>query len=139
MCSWSVGREFLDAQDGGGSSAITVSRASLMQHRNNRRRAELDRRGKPVPVHYVQIPFEMLVTTDVVECFVRRVARTTHCSYAEAEIDARCIGSPDYFVSHAWNNLFVELVESLLGDLAGAALDDTYVWLDIFAINQVRG
>ena len=35
-------------------------------------------------------------------------------------------------------NLFVELVESVAAELEGAALDDTFVWLDIFAINQVR-
>ena len=72
----------------------------------------------------------------MVESFVRPVARSSHRSFAEAEIAARCIGSPVYFASHAWERLFVELVEGLIGDLEGAALDDAYVWLDIFAINQ---
>ena len=40
-----------------------------------------------------------------------------------------CVGSPDYFASHAWGGIFVELVTSLIGELEGAALDDTRVWL----------
>ena len=77
-----------------------------------------------------------MLTTDVVESFVRPVARANHCSFAEAEVPPRCVGSPDYFASHAWGGIFVELVASLIGELEGAALDDTRVWLDVFAINQ---
>ena len=135
--SWSVAREFLaEADGGGGDLEVVVTRETLARHRAGKRSAELARSGKPVAVRYVEIPFERLYTTDVVESFVRAIARLKHCSFAEAEIRASSIGSPDYFASHAWERLFVELAEGLIGDLEGAALDDTFVWLDIFAINQ---
>ena len=35
-----------------------------------------------------------------------------------------------------WDSLFVELVDSLAAHLEGAAQDETFPWLDIFAINQ---
>ena len=101
--SWSVAREFLAVADGGGGSAeVVVTLDTLARHRAGKRSAELARRGRPVAVRYVEIPFERLYTTDVVETFVRAVARLKHCSFAEAEIPARSIGSPDYFASHAW-------------------------------------
>ena len=46
------------------------------------------------------------------------------------------MGQPTYFVSHAWDSPFVELVASVAAFLEGAAQDETFVWLDIFAINQ---
>ena len=46
------------------------------------------------------------------------------------------MGPPRYFVSHAWASLFVELVDAVAANLEGAAPDETFVWLDIFAINQ---
>ena len=66
----------------------------------------------------------------------RPLARSRHQSYAAAEIPARCLGPPRYFISHAWGSLFVELVEAVAANLEGAAPDETFVWLDIFAINQ---
>ena len=135
--SWAVKREFLAPEDGGGGSdAVVVTRETLALHRAVKRRAELAHTGKPVAVRYVEIPFELMYTTDVVESFVRPVARAKHRSYAEAEVPAESVGEPQYFASHAWERPFVELVDGLLGDLEGAALEDTYVWLDIFAINQ---
>jgi hypothetical protein len=46
------------------------------------------------------------------------------------------VGPPDYFVSHAWTNCFAGLVRSIEDFLADAA-DDTRVWVDVFAVNQV--
>ncbi|XRB11979.1 EF-hand domain-containing protein [Pseudoscourfieldia marina] len=75
-----------------------------------------------------------MYTTDIVECFVRSLARTEHKSYAQAK--NLPVGTPTYFISHAWSSRFVDLVESVTSALAGAAKNDTFVWLDIFAINQ---
>ena len=55
-------------------------------------------------------------------------------SYAQAK--NLPVGAPTYFISHAWGSIFVDLVKSVTWALAGAAQADTYVWLDIFAINQ---
>ena len=135
--SWSVAREFLAPEDGGGGGVeVVVTRETLSQHRARKRRAELARTGRPAAARYVDIPFSLLYTTDVVESIVRPVARSKHRSFAEAEIPTLAVGEPDYFASHAWERLFVELVDALIGDLEGAALDETFVWLDIFAVNQ---
>ncbi|XRB03834.1 EF-hand domain-containing protein [Pycnococcus provasolii] len=133
--SWDVVKEFMAEEDGGGKDAsLIVTSDNLETHRNKRRAAEKTKSGKPVPVEYRNIPFEQMYTTDIVECFVRSLAREEHMSYAQAE--NLPVGAPTYFVSHAWGSTFVDLVKSVTGALAGAAQNDTYVWLDIFAINQ---
>ena len=70
------------------------------------------------------------------EAMIRPVARTHHKSFAEAKIHLQATGPPTYFVSHAWDSPFVDLVESVVAFLEGAAKDETFAWLDIFAINQ---
>ncbi|XRB03262.1 hypothetical protein NFJ02_17g26160 [Pycnococcus provasolii] len=133
--SWEVGKEFMNEEDGGGQDGtLTVTPENLEMHRTKRRAAEKAKSGKPVPVTYHEIPFEHMYTTDIVECFVRSLARTEHKSYAQAK--NLPVGTPTYFISHAWSSRFVDLVESVASALAGAAKNDTFVWLDIFAINQ---
>ena len=95
--------------------------------------------GKPVVVRYVGIPFEEMTTADVMEAIIRPVCRKHHKSYAEAVIISDAVGSigePTYFASHAWDSLFIYLLDSIDACLEGAAKDETFVWLDIFAINQ---
>ena len=58
----------MDADD---TLSMTVTRATLAAHRESRMRAELHSNNKPVTTRYVDIPFELMLTTDVVECFVR--------------------------------------------------------------------
>ena len=77
-----------------------------------------------------------MTTADVMEAMIRPVARTHHRSFAEAKIHLQATGPPTYFVSHAWDSPFVDLVESVVAFLEGAAKDETFAWLDIFAINQ---
>ncbi|XRB14264.1 EF-hand domain-containing protein [Pseudoscourfieldia marina] len=133
--SWDVVKEFMAEEDGGGTDTVLiVTPVNLETHRDKRRAAEKTKSGKPVPVEYRDIPFEQMYTTDIVECFVRSLARKEHMSYAQAK--NLPVGAPTYFISHAWGSTFVDLVESVTGALAGAAQNDTYVWLDIFAINQ---
>ena len=133
--SWDVVKEFMAEKDGGGKEAVLrVTPDNLDAHREMRRAAEQTKSGKPIPVSYHDIPFEQMYTTDVVEGFVRSLARTEHKSYAQAK--DLPVGAPTYFISHAWNSSFVDLVESVASALAGAAKEDTFVWLDIFAINQ---
>jgi hypothetical protein len=133
-------REFMNSEHGGGSpDGIVVTPEMLAAHRSARRSAERTGTGKPVVVRYVGIPFEEMTTADVMEAAIRPVCRAQHKSYAEAVVisdAAGSIGEPTYFVSHAWDNLFVELLDSIGAFLEGAAKDETFVWLDIFTINQ---
>ena len=75
--SWEVAtdhlaKEYLAPADGGGGAApLVITREQLAAHRAARARAEAERSGKPVVVRYVDIPFEQMYTSDVVECFVR--------------------------------------------------------------------
>ena len=127
--SWTVPREWLAPADGGGGSRpVEVTPLSLATFRERRAAAEVAGTGQPVEVRYVDIPFEDMYTDDVVWCFVKPVAFSKHESYATAEIEARCLGAPHYFISHAWKGSFVFLVESVAACLEGAALDDTFVW-----------
>ena len=67
-----LSKEYLAPADGGGGAApLMVTRGQLAAHRAARARAEAARNGKPVVVGYVDIPFEQMYTSDVVECFVR--------------------------------------------------------------------
>ena len=109
---------------------------TLEAHRSARRAAEVAGTGQPVTVRYKDIVFETMTTADVMEAIIRPVARDRHASFAEAKISRQATGSPTYFVSHAWDSLFVDLVDSLAAYLEGAAQDETFPWLDIFAINQ---
>jgi hypothetical protein len=129
-------REFMNSEHGGGSpDGIEVTPEMLAAHRSARRSAEITGTGKPVVVRYVGIPFEEMTTADVMEAIIRPMCRKEHKSYAEAVI-AGTIGEPTYFASHAWDNLFVDLLDSIDAFLEGAAKDETFIWLDIFTINQ---
>ncbi|XRB03143.1 EF-hand domain-containing protein [Pycnococcus provasolii] len=122
--SWEVNKEFMAEEDGGGKdTSLIVTSDNIEMHRDKRRAAEKLMSGKPVPVQYREIPFEQMYTTDIVECFVRSLARKEHMSYAQAE--NLPVGAPTYFISHAWGSTFVDLVESVKGALAGAAQNDT--------------
>ncbi|XRB15362.1 EF-hand domain-containing protein [Pseudoscourfieldia marina] len=134
--SWRNEREFMAPEDGGGEDAILeVKRGnSLERHRDKRRAAEKAKSGKQVVVSYTDIPFEYMYTSDVVACFVWPVAKSKNLSYAMAE--NLKIGAPTYFVSHAWGNHFNDLVHSVAAHLDGAVAKETFIWLDIFAINQ---
>ena len=130
-------REFMAPEDGGGNqSGIDITAETLDPHRSARRATETAGTGQPVTVRYVGIMFETMTTADVMEAIIRPVARVQHKSYAEAAIPLQSTDSPTYFVSHAWDSLFVDLVDGLGAYLEGAAQAETFPWLDIFAINQ---
>ena len=50
-------------------------------------------------------------------------------------IDPEDVLKPDYFVSHAWQGRFINVVAAVFSRLRNAS-DDTAVWLDIIAVNQ---
>ena len=90
-------------------------------------------------VRFEEIPFEKLSTANVVDAYVRPSCEARDESFAVTHVPASGLSSPDYFVSHGWGNSFVDLVDTLENYFLGAAADDVYVWLDIFAVNQKAG
>eukprot|EP01050_Picozoa_sp_SAG11_P011150 SAG11_NODE_1161_length_5638_cov_10.644545_4_plen_1446_part_01 len=130
-------REFMVPEDGGGNEAgIDATAETLSSHRIKRRTSETAGTGQQVTVRYSDILFEAMTTADVMEAMIRPVCRSNHKSFAEAKIRLQATGPPTYFVSHAWDSLFVDLVESVAAFLEAAAQEETFAWLDIFAINQ---
>ena len=81
------------------------------------------------------------ITTDEVNSqWVQLLTTQVQCRLLELDglLDITDVGKPDYFVSHAWRNSFVQLVAGVEAFLVDAA-EDTRVWIDIFAVNQVGG
>eukprot|EP01043_Picozoa_sp_COSAG02_P033369 COSAG02_NODE_2273_length_9263_cov_10.296377_5_plen_429_part_00 len=103
MCFSFTRHEYVDVANGGGNQhGIDIAVENLDAFRSARRVAERAGTGKPVMVRYVDIPFEVMTTADVMEAIIRPVCRKHHKSYAEAAImlDAvGFIGDPTYFVS----------------------------------------
>ena len=92
--------EYADAANGGGHPrGIDIAVEDLDGFRLARRSAEKAGTGKPVMVHYVDIPFERMTTADVMEAIIRPVCREQHMSYAEAAITRDAVSDPTYFVS----------------------------------------
>ena len=103
MCFSFTRHEYVDVANGGGNQhGIDIAIENLDAFRSARRVAERAGTGKPVMVRYVDIPFEVMTTADVMEAIIRPVCRKHHKSYAEAAImpDAvGFVGDPTYFVS----------------------------------------
>ena len=66
---------------------------------------------------------------------MRAVAQGMHENLRDSKDAAELHRLSTYFASHAWHNLFVDLVE-VCAFLEGAAKAGRSSWLDIFAINQ---
>ena len=130
--------DFIAKRHGGGSK-LTVSVDGLAEHLKRRLEAERERDGVRTEVRFEGIPFEKLSTANVVDAYVRPSCEARDESFAVTHVPASGLSSPDYFVSHGWGNSFVDLVDTLENYFLGAAADDVYVWLDIFAVNQKAG
>ena len=87
-----------------------------------------------------------LTSDDVVREHIKLATRDSRCSYVEhlqqvgegALGDAADVGPATLFVSHAWRYAFGDLVDAVDAFAASARLDEarTFLWLDIFVINQ---
>ena len=130
--------DFIAKRHGGGSK-LTVTVDGLAEHLKRRLEAERERDGVRTEVRFEEIPFEKLSTANVVDAYVRPSCEARDESFAVTHVPASGLSSPDYFVSHGWGNSFVDLVDTLENYFLGAAADDVYVWLDIFAVNQKAG
>ena len=82
-----------------------------------------------------------LSTQDVVTQIVIPRTLEKQVRYVDL-IPPNCVSSPTYFVSHVWGCPFLDLVASIQSAL-GLNEDDeksaeTFLWIDIFAVNQHR-
>ena len=82
--------------------------------------------------------YASITTNDVNILWVQPLTTQSQCRLLELDglLGPKDVGKPDYFVSHAWKNSFAQLVGGLEAFLVDAS-EDTRVWIDIFAVNQV--
>ena len=73
-------------------------------------------------------------TAMVVERKVRPETASRRCRHVELQAAAD-VGEASVFISHTWGALFCDLVAAILY----VASDETFVWLDIFAVRQWPG
>ena len=75
-----------------------------------------------------------LTTAAVVTDFILPKTEAKKCCYS-ALLPRHCVSDqPTYFVSHAWDALFIDMVASLQAKIEDPR--DTYLWIDIFSVNQ---
>ena len=86
--------------------------------------------------------FEDLTTTHVVYQWVKDKSvtadkRLVDCPDALPGLfDCSDVGQPTYFISHAWKGSFKKLMTEVLAFLTNASETNTYVWMDMWAVNQ---
>jgi len=80
---------------------------------------------------------DKLVTNDFVEKWVRdpKVTGNSRMIDVPSLVSPEDVGLPQYFISHAWKSTLGKLMSTVEEFLANAS-EDTYVWIDCFAVNQ---
>ena len=131
--------DFIARRHGGGAPGLIITADGLADHLNRRIEAEHNRDGVRTDVRFEGIPFEKLSTANVVDAYIRPSCEERDEAFALTRVPPRSLSRPTHFVSHAWGNSFVDLVANLEDYFLGAAVDEVFVWLDIFAINQKAG
>jgi hypothetical protein len=80
-----------------------------------------------------------LTTKQVCDTFILENTKEKKTSYCDMLLDiddkTKAVDKANVFVSHAWSYQFLEVIEAL-SDHFGHAADSTYVWIDIFTVNQ---
>jgi tetratricopeptide (TPR) repeat protein len=86
-----------------------------------------------------------LTTTDVCNTFVMPWTKTNAVSVTEqlqAEGNTSIVGKAEWFISHAWSYMFLDVIEAiemfLEKEPAIAAVGDVVVWFDLFSNSQHR-
>jgi hypothetical protein len=80
--------------------------------------------------------FTEMTTWQVVDQIILPITRAnnlTYCDYIRS-INLQAVGEAQVFVSHAWRSNFTEMVDALSSYFKDDL--DTYVWIDIFSVNQ---
>lgn len=86
--------------------------------------------------------FEGLTTTNVCETIIKPATfalQTSYCEMLERRGEGGLTGPAQWFVSHAWQYQFLDVVDSLADFMVreyGARSDDIIVWFDLFANSQ---
>jgi hypothetical protein len=76
------------------------------------------------------------ITTEQVVAEVLRPATLQHqCRYVETLSGGG--HAPTFFVCHRWAAKFHDTAAALLHHFRGADKEDTYLWLDIFAVRSI--
>lgn len=79
-----------------------------------------------------------LTTDEVCNKFVKKETAKEKCSYVDhlKKIKPEMVKKSRYFVSHAWNYRFLEVVDALNNHFLGKNLKEVVVWFDLFSNNQ---
>ncbi|XRB21685.1 tetratricopeptide repeat [Pseudoscourfieldia marina] len=124
----------LKAEHGGGKDdVVQINVDNLLEHRERVNVAGKDGDGKPTTVQYTEIPFELMTTNDVCFGIVKPATEHVRTSYVELlkSTEPAEVKSATAFVSHAWKYIFVNVVDAL-----SRLSEDTFVWFDVFTVNQ---
>lgn len=76
-----------------------------------------------------------LSTLQVVQKLVIPQTKTHQCRFVDLLGEAD-VAAPTHFISHRWGTLFTDTCALFTNHLEDADPAATYVWLDIFAVNQ---
>jgi hypothetical protein len=89
------------------------------------------------------LTFEEVSTTHVVYLWVKEISvtgdrRLVDCPelLSSLGVSQADVGIPTFFVSHAWKGSFKALMVQTLAALRDVSETDTYVWMDMWAVNQ---
>ncbi|PNH00948.1 hypothetical protein TSOC_013197 [Tetrabaena socialis] len=93
-----------------------------------------------VQSHFGAEAYAAASTAEVNTAWVQVVTAGERCRLAEHPdlVAPEDVGVPMYFISHAWKNSFDLLLRGIEGFLESAD-EETRVWVDIVAVNQVHG
>ena len=87
--------------------------------------------------------FEDVTTTHVVYLWVKELSVTGYRRLVDCPellsslgVSQADVGIPTFFVSHAWKGSFKALMLQTLAALRDASETDTFVWMDMWAVNQ---
>lgn len=93
--------------------------------------AFLDQFARGVPAGYT--------SREAMERVVAPRTRAERCAYVDTMTERNGMlasrGAPHYYVCHVWDGGFRAMVGRVLAELKGCDPDNTFVWLDLFAVN----
>jgi hypothetical protein len=89
------------------------------------------------------VNFEDVSTTHVVYLWVKEASVTGDSRLVDCPellsslgVSQADVGIPTFFVSHAWKGSFNTLIVQTLGALRDVSETETYIWMDMWAVNQ---
>ena len=79
---------------------------------------------------------DQFTTAEMYESFLKPLAQLnySYCDYLEAE-RMDCVGDAEVYVSHSWEYVFLDVVETLFHHFRDTP--DVFIWFDLFSYNQL--